>query len=680
MHYSKLYFKNTISIIFIIVNCFQLSAYIIHTVPNHWPNAFEELVSSFQPQHLPNIEPERVIWILLEILTVIPEEFQSTILVSTQRNRVKSVLQLVSKDILKVVEMCLLPIPNATFNLSNLTTYLNATKCASAWIQLGGVNIDECSNLMNILMDLTYFIYWNKEDPECLNSEELEVAEVALEAITSVVQHPNTHKYHNYVIKLTENILYKFSKILKCEHANSDPNKDILTFIYTLIVSLGDTHSKIFIGLLLKKDKEVAMELFKCILQCASTKGSYPTEETCSSICFGFWYTLQDDVLSMKSSECAELLLTVKPFYRELTCIMLQKSTFPDAASGWSLDDKEVFRCYRQDIADTYMYCYNVLNLEMLDILNLKLNEALGEALQDKTKWNRIESCLHAFSAIAESIDLENFYLPRLMNTLKDVPYSELNSKVLASAFDCIASYSDWITDHPDSLANVMPLVISGINNQDVSPNATMALKDLTQNCQRLLAPYADHIIFSCQFALQNGNLKLQEHIRIMYSLGKVLGILSTYHQIMENLKVILGPSFEEIQQIANGEVDATTTTTLVTRLKIISALFVTLHTPQIEGQQPLAIIAQNTMPLYKVISEKFCRNPDVVDVLCNLLKHTIITLMDDSKPLIIDILQILVSVYKNVPQASILNITKTVRLISFYHSNMLYFNVCNNV
>lgn len=53
---------------------FQLSAYIIHTVPTYWPKAFEELVSSFQPQHLPNVEPERIVWILLEILTVIPEE------------------------------------------------------------------------------------------------------------------------------------------------------------------------------------------------------------------------------------------------------------------------------------------------------------------------------------------------------------------------------------------------------------------------------------------------------------------------------------------------------------------------------------------------------------------------------------------------------------------------------
>ncbi|CAG9822074.1 unnamed protein product [Phaedon cochleariae] len=97
--------------------CITLSAFVIHTIPTHWPKAFEELVSSFQPQYLPNVEPERVIWILLEILTVIPEEFQSTTLALSQRNRVRLVLQQVSKDILKVVEMCLLPLPEAGYYL-----------------------------------------------------------------------------------------------------------------------------------------------------------------------------------------------------------------------------------------------------------------------------------------------------------------------------------------------------------------------------------------------------------------------------------------------------------------------------------------------------------------------------------------------------------------------------------
>lgn len=48
-------------------------------------------------------------------------------------------------------------------------------------------------------------------------------------------------------------------------------------------------------------------------------------------------------------------------------------------------------------------------------------------------------------------------------------------------------------------LENVIPLVISGLNNPDVSPSATMALKDVTQNCQKYLQPYGDLIVVACQ-------------------------------------------------------------------------------------------------------------------------------------------------------------------------------------
>lgn len=44
--------------------------------------------------------------------------------------------------------------------MSNLTTYLNATRCAAAWIQLDGLNIDECTSVIDLLIDLTCFVYW----------------------------------------------------------------------------------------------------------------------------------------------------------------------------------------------------------------------------------------------------------------------------------------------------------------------------------------------------------------------------------------------------------------------------------------------------------------------------------------------------------------------------------------
>lgn len=108
----------------------------------------------------------------------------------------------------------------------------------------------------------------------------------------------------------------------------------------------------------------------------------------------------------------------------------------------WSLDDKELFRCYRQDIADTFMYCYVVLNLEMLDILNAKLIEALqkdgSNGITQPIQWNEVETVLHAFGSVAESIEYENLYVPKLMVTIKSIPFNELHIKVMATALETV--------------------------------------------------------------------------------------------------------------------------------------------------------------------------------------------------------------------------------------------------
>jgi hypothetical protein len=277
--------------------------------------------------------------------------------------------------------------------------------------------------------------------------------------------------------------------------------------LYGLLVTIADVHSKIFISNLKSENPEeqrITFDFFNSILKCTNLPGLYPVDESSSTLTFGFWYTLQDDILSLETAECAQLLLMIKPYYRDLVCIMLRKSMYPLHEDGdWSLDDKEVFRCYRQDIADTFIYCYNVLNLEMLDILNSKLAEALHKnnttGVPPTIQWNEVETCLHAFGAIAESIELENLYLPKLMMTIKEIPFRDLHKRVMASALETVGSYSDWITEHPEMLENVLPLVISALDKPEVATSATMALKDLTHSCQKYLLPYADHILIAAQ-------------------------------------------------------------------------------------------------------------------------------------------------------------------------------------
>lgn len=113
----------------------------------------------------------------------------------------------------------------------------------------------------------------------------------------------------------------------------------------------------------------------------------------------------------------------------------------------------------------------------------------------------------------------------------------------------------------------------------------------------------------------------------------------------------------------------------------MLSSLFCTLHVaPAVlpsNQQQPILLIVQNTMPLYTQIATKYYANSEIMDVLSALLKHTVTTLLDDSRPLIPDLLQLVVTAYVQSPQASVLNLAKTVcfiilSFISFIQQNML--------
>lgn len=98
------------------------------------------------------------------------------------------------------------------------------------------------------------------------------------------------------------------------------------------------------------------MRLIEEIIHCTNKPGIYPVEESCSSLAMGFWYMLQDEILSNENTaekmKCLEL---IGPLYSHLTNILVKKAQQPDEASieKWSTDDLESFRCYRQDISDT---------------------------------------------------------------------------------------------------------------------------------------------------------------------------------------------------------------------------------------------------------------------------------------------------------------------------------------
>lgn len=170
---------------------------------------------------------------------------------------------------------------------------------------------------------------------------------------------PDAHRYPNSALQLLNMVVESLSPITRAEWKENNSNEDIAFNIYTLLISSIECHSRLLIAGVLTESAEhrnLYMRLIHEILQCTDKPGIYPVEESCSILAMGFWYMLQDEVLSNDNvAQRTKALELIGPLYSHLTLILVRKAQQPDESSidKWNVDDLETFRCYRQDISDT---------------------------------------------------------------------------------------------------------------------------------------------------------------------------------------------------------------------------------------------------------------------------------------------------------------------------------------
>lgn len=169
----------------------------------------------------------------------------------------------------------------------------------------------------------------------------------------------DSHRFTSTALILIKMFLDSLTPITKAEFVEDNLNEDIVVAIYTLFITSIESHSRLLLGGVLVESvahQELYQRLIQEILMCTDKPGIYPVEESSSILSMGFWYMLQDEVLSTDCEEqrvkCVEL---ITPVYVHLAHILVRKARRPDEDSidKWTIDDLESFRCYRQDISDT---------------------------------------------------------------------------------------------------------------------------------------------------------------------------------------------------------------------------------------------------------------------------------------------------------------------------------------
>jgi len=64
----------------------------------------------------------------------------------------------------------------------------------------------------------------------------------------------------------------------------------------------------------------------------------------------------------------------------------------------------------------------------------------------------------------------------------------------------CVAgAFSEWLSEHPDVIGLVLPLLLKGLQDRSLAQSASMSLKDLVRECQLHLQPYASDILIAAK-------------------------------------------------------------------------------------------------------------------------------------------------------------------------------------
>ncbi len=354
-----------------------------------------------------------------------------------------------------------------------------------------------------------------------------------------------------------------------------------------------------------------------------------------------------------------------------------------DGYLQWSAEEREAFRCYRTDVSDTIMYCHNVLKDDLLKLLNHHLDEAVRLCQQDHARnWPYLETCMHAWSSLGESLaeEEENYLLLQFLAKLPSIPFNG-QVDVISVTLDCIGGFAEWLGSYPNLVANLVPMVTSAVSEPTLSMSATMTLRDLARDCPDAMQPCARDVIAVCAAALSSGKLKEGETARIMYPVGRMIGFLPRGDMFNE-LKSLLEPYISELMDISRRQASPTAQdqTRVLHILKVLTTLFQAVDGSDAYGGRPessdkspsqqavhqketMSTMLQKIFPVVTSVCKPWLDQEQLMDSLHLFLKQMLVCLEGCGGVLASEVAQFVLTSFAEQPHPMAYDVTRILLL-----------------
>lgn len=670
-----------------------LATFALHSIPTFWPNAIEDILQTFTPQNLPaTISPQRVCDILLKILMYIPEEY--SVLMPQQEHRAKLNGQMNKSGpiVFKFLHSLLLADKSAV----STDCRQSVLKCLTSWTmhsQTSLLEMDDGKTLLNFLHEL-------------IIDEDLCSSACATLAATFSTQ--KAESYQNAILDFIPKIA-QLKPIIEKYTKNDEIECAIK--IYSLVINFSENHARFFLklvlndGITLENDRaettrQAIFTIIRTILDCTSAPGVYGIDEKYSDISFAFWFTFFENFYYYQESFYDLICKTFDPLVDSLLQILITKSQYPPSITyyqTWNDDQRESYRCYRQDLGDNISLIAHFPRSRdrILERLHSQLDHELnlmihGEPKNGEIVWQGFESIIFALKSIAESIPYDEAeYVPKIFTILSRVPFNESQALLYCTAAEMISAYSDWLYSHNCHLATAFNILFLGINssNSHVRLMSTLSLKDITFECQPVLQPFALQIVRSCTVAVlePDSSLSTNEKARLMHTIGTTL-VMSPQDSVMSSLDSLTLPLLCDLNTKlqCDSNIDPTCRAVILDRLTMLNSLIESLYVKQYSGNeyegegdenaspavdlaryeenqdvdttQPVLGLLNKLIPILNIISIKYQSDEDIMNIISNTIKRSAKSLGTEVKPILQELLSIIVNAYNPLLNSNILD------------------------
>jgi transportin-3 len=381
------------------------------------------------------------------------------------------------------------------------------------------------------------------------------------------------------------------------------------------------------------------------------------------SITFIFWFQLKQYLTLEKYVEARASLADL---YSKLVDVMIKHLQFPVPESGNEIDlfdgdreQEDKFRQFRHDMGDVLKDCCETIGVTECLLKAFHLIQQWGQTYASQATptsvphWQELEAPIFSLRAMGRVVSPEeNTVLPQIIPLLTTVPDHE---KLKFQAIMALARYTEWTSQHPETLEAQLNYVISGFQHPsiEVVQAAALAFSFLGVECAKLLGDHIPQLHQFYETVLYKLKTSSQEEVtKGVAAVVAVQPIEKTY----ASMKLFCDPVMTKIVSLAEQARDDDAEKVVADYLGLI-VIFVQYVLPYVGPSQenPAVKYCKEILPALSGIAKHFTQSIPILERICKCWRYMIISYRTAMAPLLPELATALVEGYQASRQGSFL-------------------------